>query len=230
MTFLQLVTRLCEECGVPTDDLDTVTGQTGELKRMVNAVADAWVDIQSLHRGRWKFQRRSTSWAGIAGQTTYATTSCGITSGTFGSWIAYTFRSYVTLLGLTSEQFLTWVEYDVFRDRYLFGPQRSVTSTPIEYTIAPADSSIILGPAPIAGYSFSGDYYRAPIRLSVDADVPALPDLHDPLIIVDRAKMAYAAYESASEVYVTGEREYLRKLRRLEADQLDMPVMPGALA
>src|SRR5574340_10265 len=214
MTFLQLAQRLRQECGVSGVGPTAVTGQTGEMKRLVDWIASAWTEIQELHPD-WKFLRLTASWAAVDGQLEYTTAQCGVTAGTFGSWIRDSFRTYVTATGTSSEMFLFWMPYTVWRNTWKFGANRSVKSRPAQFTITP-DDSIGLGPAAASGYTMSGDYYRSSVTLAADSDVPALPTKHSPMIIVYLAMMKYGAHESAPEVYATGEKEYKRLLARLE--------------
>lgn len=228
MTFLNLVKRTAAECGVDPSAITTVVNQVGEVGRLVDWVASAWVDIQQKH-ATWRFLRRSTSWPTVEGQSLYTPTEAGIASETFGQWAPATARVYHTASGLSSEQWLSYRPWDQFRDLWLFGATRAVTSWPIEVTVDP-ENRIGVGPAPTAGLTLSVDYYRTPVLLAADTDVPALPPLHSPLIIVYRAMMFYGGYWAAREVYARGEAEYRRLLTRLEADQLPPVQLAGALA
>lgn len=228
-TFLQLVTSACEECGVPTTNLSTVVGNTGELKQMVDWTARAWVLIQQ-HFQTWKFMRLSASWISIDGQHFYTPTACGITAGTFRRWKLDTFRSYVTG-SLPSEQFMFFRDYDSFRDLWVFGANRDVKQRPIEFTVRDNDNAIGLGPAPLGtGWTFTGDYYKNAVTLAADATVPALPDGHDPYIIVARTKMLYGQFWGAKETYASGREDYRALLRNLMNDQLEMPGLVGKIA
>ena len=225
VTFLEGVTRFCEECGVNTSNLTTVVGQTGQLKKMVNWYADAWVNIQRARQG-WKFMRLSTSWALVASQGPYTRLQCGITAGTFKKWIDGTGRTYYTG-NLNTEQPLDYRAYDSFREVWLNGANRTVTSRPQEFTIAP-DDTLIVAPLPIAGLSASMDYYKNAVRLAADGDTPAVPEGHDDMIIVHLAKKYYGGFYGAKEAYATGNVEYMRMYRRLCNDQLPEMSLEGA--
>lgn len=218
LTFLQLAQRLALDCGETKTGLTTVVGQTGRLLRVCNAIANAWVDIQQKHVD-WRFLRQSASWATVDGQALYTPAQCGIAAETLGTWIRDSFRVYNTAAGFGSEQHLTFCPYERWRDLYQFGAFRTTKSRPTDVTIAP-DDSIGLGLVPLAGYTVVGDYYRTPVRLTGDADVPALPIKHDALIIVYRAMMLYGPYLGAPELYDLGKTEYLPRFDALEADQL----------
>jgi hypothetical protein len=226
--FLQLVTLFCQECGVPTTNLTTVVGQTGELKQMCDWLANAWIRIQSKH-DTWKFMRSSASWAVVAAQQSYTPAQCGVTAGTFRKWKRETFRNYVTAIGTASEIDLSYLVYDDFRDLWLFSGNRSTTGRPVTFTVHP-DNSIMLAPVPLTGYTITGDYFRHAARLAADADIPALPDGHDDMLLVYRAKMFYGGFWGAKEAYATGREEYRAAMRLLEGDQLEQPAMGGSLA
>lgn len=227
MTYLQLAQRLRQECGVTGTGPSAVTSQTGEYRRLVDWIATSWFEIQSLHQD-WKFLRLSASWTTILGQYSYTPVQCGITADTFGKWIEEEARQYLTATGTASEMPVWPISYALWRQRYNLGAMRDQRAQPMEFAIAPNDS-IVLGPPPLAGYTVTCDYYRSPILLAADADVPALPAKHDPLIIVYCAMMKYGAHESDPSVYANGERNYNRMLSRLELDQLPGISLGGAL-
>lgn len=227
MTFLDLVRRLRQEAGISGTGPTTVVGQTGELKRLVDWVADAWFEIQSMHR-TWKFLRASTTFTTVNGQYAYTPVQAGIAADTFGRWIPETIRFYKTSVGTNSEQWTSHLDYDDWRDLWLFGANRSLIAVPLHSAIAP-DDSLVIGPAPLVGYTVVADYYKAPVRLALDADEPDLPFRHDPVIIVYKALISYALYESAGESLQLGREEFARRLHRLETDQLEAPHFFGAL-
>lgn len=227
MTFLQLAQRLRQECGVSGTGPSTVLAQTGEYRRLVDWIATAWFEIQSLHQD-WKFLRLSTSWTTTLGQYSYTPVQCGITADTFGRWILEEFRQYHTATGTQSEMPVYHIPYPTWRQRYNIGALRDQRTQPMEFAVAPSDA-IVLGPPPLAGYTVTGDYYRSPILLAADLDVPALPAKHDHMIIVYKAMMSYGAHESDPSVYANGERSYNRLFCRLELDQLPPISMGGAL-
>lgn len=250
MTFLQLVQRTARECRVNTSSLTSVLNQTGDRQRIVDWVADAWFDIQAAHQD-WKFLRATATWATVASQAQYTTLQCGITASTFGKWIPESFRNYLSSGssmawgddawgdspydgstaggGYATEIFMDEMPYASWRDLWLFGANRSVTSRPLYFAINPADG-IALGPAPLAGYTILGDYYTSPVRMAADDDQHTLPTKHNDMIIVYKAMMSYGEHWSAAEVYGRGERGYKRHLASLEIDQLPAMTFCGALS
>ena len=218
MTFLQMAQRLALDCGETRTGLTTVVGQSGRLLRCVNAIASAWLDIQQQHQD-WRFLRLSTSFLTIDGQPTYTVTECGLTAGTLGMWVRDSFRVYLTSAGLGNETHLSFCHYDLWRDRYQIAALRSVKTRPTEITITPNDG-LGLGLTPAVGYTVLGDYYRAPVTLTADGDVPALPEKHDAMIIVYRAMQLFGNYLGAPELVGLGKDEYRMRMPALEKDQL----------
>jgi hypothetical protein len=230
MTFLELVQRYRQEIGGARGSSGpvTVVGQVGELKRAVDNVADAWVKIQNLHPN-WKFQRQTTTWTSTAGQATYTLAECGIAAGTFGHWLREPLRYYVTASGLNTEQRIFPTSYDCWRETWNFSANRSVTSYPHQWAETPT-KGIAFGPAPVAGLTFSAEYYRGPVRLTASSDVPLLPEPHDHMLIVWYAMKNYARFETAPEVYAQAVENLTPMLTQLRNDQLPRPSLAGALA
>ncbi len=226
MNRLELVQRLCGECGAGNKPT-TTTAQTGESLRLVDWIDSAWNDIQTAHQD-WGWLRTSTSWVTADGQSAYTTAQCGIAAGTFGMWAKGTFRNYPTSTGNAGEIPMGWMGYDNWRDTYLFGGNRSVRARPVEFSIGP-DKSINLGPVPAAGYTLTADYFTAPTVMTTDTDTPAMPVQYH-LAIVYKAMMFYGGYESAPEVYQRGELEFGKLMDRMTLDRLPEVGFGGPLA
>ncbi|MGH8595396.1 MAG: hypothetical protein ACREXT_01915, partial [Gammaproteobacteria bacterium] len=177
----------------------------------------------------WTFMRVSpgVSFATIADQMLYTPLQTGIASGVLNGWMRHTFRSYHTATGLLSEIFMEYWDYDDWRDCYQIGALRTARVNPTVMTIAPNLSIGI--PCPLAGYTITGDYHSAPVSFAADADKPSLP-VEFRMMIVGYAMMAYAQFESASEVYAQGKQYYDPLLSRLEGSRLREIRAVGALA
>jgi hypothetical protein len=216
MNYLELCQRMRQECGISGTGPSTVVNQTGNLKRIVDWVNTAWIDIQTAHQD-WDWMRTSASFPTVASQATYAlgtgTGTVGVSVATFGKWDRDTFRNYDTSVGTDSEVFMGFVHYDTWRDVYFYGALRTTTTRPIDMSITPA-KAIALGPPPLVGYTITGDYFTAPLDMTADADIPALPAQFQ-MAIIYRAMMSYGAYEAAPEVYQRGELEFGKLMRRM---------------
>jgi hypothetical protein len=226
MNKLQLVNRLRMEVGSSAPVVSSTVNQSGEIARLVGWIDSAHLDVESEHQD-WQWMRKSASLTTVAGQAQYAIgTDILITD--FGKWSEATFRNYVTSVGLSSEIFMTPVDYDTYRDSYQYGALRLTQSRPLEFAIGPG-KQVCLGPVPAAGYTVTGDYFRAPRELSGDTDTPDMPTQYH-MAIVYRAMMMYGRYESAPEVISDGEANYRRILGLLSIDRLPQVVFGGALA
>lgn len=230
-TFLELCQRTAQECGVshgatllPRTTLD----QVGELRRIVDWVAEAWVRIQTKHK-YWKFKRHEASFETVAGQAEYTTAECGIEPGTFRRWYLDTFRSYLTIVGTAAEIPMGILDYDAWRNTYKLGTLRTSTSQPLVVTQLP-NNGLGLGPTPLTGYTVLGDYYTAPIRMEADDDLPELPIAHSGMLIVYAAMEEYGFYESAPEVLARCQPRYKELLQALEDDQLPDVLLAGPMA
>jgi hypothetical protein len=221
MTFLQLCNLLIAEAGISAQPMTTVVGQTGELGRVVNWIKQAWIAIQASQT-TWRFMRKSASIVTVAGQSgTY-------TASDVATWTLDTARNYVTASGLITEIFMNFVEWDDYRNSYLYGALRYAQSRPLVFSIAP-DNTLSFGPVPNGDHTVTIDYYKQPIELAADADIPGMPtEFH--MGIVWRALMFYGGYEAAGESYNRGMNEYGIVLDRLEVTQLPMLQMGGPLA
>lgn len=220
MTFLQLVQQLHEDCEVSGAAPTSVAGQEGEYKRLVNLTQRSWFDIQELHQN-WKFMRLSASWASIDGQASYTPAQCGIASGTFGKWHPDRFnvRGYLTASGTKAEFFIDEVLWERYRAHWQYGTARDLKVQPSQYAIDDYNT-IFFGPKPPAGYTFTADYYRSPVTLTLNDDVPALPDNHSPLIIMFKAMIQYGVHKGDPGLVSVGQMEYKARLNKLRLDQL----------
>lgn len=226
MNFLQLCQRVRRKCRISGSGPVTVIGtQVEEYARIIDWTTEAWMDLQSM-RPDWVWMQASASFITTLNKATYSPAVIGLSD--FGNWKLDTFRNYVTANGSSSEIMMTAIDYKNWNDTYQFGATRLAVSRPVEFTVTP-DFSIGLGPVPIAGYTVTGDYFKVPTDMTLDADIPNIPTQFH-MIIVYKAMMYYGASEGAPEVYQEGEIEYRKLLNRLSIQQLLDVSMPSALA
>lgn len=217
MNFLQLVNRIKQKVGIPGADLTTVQGVTGEFSRLKNWVDEAWVAIQEIHPD-WDWMRKNVSFTTTPSQSSYTPVQCGVTD--LGKWKIDSFRTYITDVGVPSEVFLGELDWGLYRDTYLYGNMRNVTGRPISIAVGPSDLSLNLGLTPdTIGYTVVGEYFKEPVHLSADSDVPDFQGKYH-MLIVYRAMMFYGSFESAPEVYADGLQNYNEMVRRLNNEQL----------
>lgn len=223
-TYLELVQELGTECGISGTGPSTVTGQSGELARLVLWIKDAYVEIQNRSGGRWDWLRSEFTLNTTASDDNYsfgdATDSIDAATITrFSSWRLSDYRSppriYLTSAGVGGETWMTWTNYDYWKNVYEIGTQNDGHS--IHITVDPRDK-IRLGPKPDADYTITGEYFKSAQILADDSDTPEMPTQFHKLIIY-RAMEKYAAFESAPEVMERAEREGGRLMRQLEVNQ-----------
>lgn len=223
MNFLQLANRLIEKAGISGGDLTTTVGQTGESRRVVNWINEAYLQIQEMHPN-WLWMEADFSFPTATGKAGYTPAEAGIAG--FASWLPNTCRSRQTSIGVAGEQFMGVLDYPYYRDFYQFGNTQNTTGQPLVVSVSP-DKKLLIGPKPSAvGYTITGKYYRAPSELLLDADVPLLPARFH-MIIVYEAMRSGGLYDAATEVIAEGERQYRRMESSLETDQLPQHGLPG---
>lgn len=230
MTYLQLAQKLVEKCGMSGTGPTTCQNQQGELKRAVNWINEAWLNIQES-REDWDWMRSSVSFSTIPQQATYTQYEAGISD--LAKWLMNSsicsFRCYVTSVGVRSEIFLNFIDYITWRDTYQFGNLRLSYSRPLMITVTP-DMSIGLGQIPdSADYTIVGEYFRQPTTLTLDSDVPNMPARFH-MMIVYLAMKYYGEYEQDEYVRQMAEQQYEKMYQRLSLAQLPEMVAGGALA
>ena len=225
MNFLQLTNRLRSECGSSNSVLNSVVGANDEARRLASWISQAWLEIQTAEVD-WSWLRGTFSFVTVNQQPSYTPLEAGIAD--FASWKIDSLRCYVTAAGFGSEQRLEPVDYDTWRDRYQYASYRTTYTRPVECAVTP-DKQLALGPTPTGDYTIVGEYFKAPIELSADADVPALPERYH-MAIVYLAMKYYALYESAPEVLARAEDGFARTMARVRLDQMPSISLGGALA
>lgn len=225
MTFLQLATRLRQECAGSGTGPTAVTGQTGELKRIVDWIATADEDIQRRHN-EWKFMVGSFTLNTVADANSYAAADCVTPVTNLRDWKRETFRIYLLSAGVGNETDLAYMDYQSWYETYNTGAQTS--QRPLHFTVG-NDTSIKLGPAPDAVYRISGEYGKSVTTLAANTDTPLYPSEYHMLAIY-RGMMKYGRYTGAQEVYQDGRGEYNRMLAEMEITQLPELLMAGSLA
>lgn len=240
MNLLSLSQEAVVECGV-SGTLTTTVAQPANIARVISWIGKAWEEVQLAHDD-WFFMRSSNilnpgttgmQFVSVAGQASYplgtGVGTCGVPAANFGKWARGAFRNYTTSVGVANEIEMRDIFFDVWRDSYMLGANRSVQTRPMAIALGP-DSSICLGPSPAAGYTFTGDYFTAPTVMVADTDSPTGLPVQFHRLILYKAMMLYGGYESAPEVYQKGEGLYTPMMARLEVLKLPMVTAGGALA
>lgn len=213
MTYLELCQRLRQEAGLSGTGPASVLSQTGEMKRIVDWVASAYEDIQNLH-ATWRFLRTDFSFSTIASTQDYLPTSVSLSD--FGSWIKNDIRIYSSVADEDSLEYCPW---EIFRQAYYFGSNRTQTGRPTVITVKP-NNALALWQIPNDVYTVNGEYYKTAQSMTANADSPLIPTRFQ-MIIVWKGLMHYGAYAGADEKYAHGSNEYKKLLALLEYDQLE---------
>lgn len=214
MTFLEICQELARLASIPGGGPTAVTGQTGELLRVVNWAKQAWLDIEIRHP-RWNFLRKDLQFNTVIGQQAYTMTQMAALD--LRMVDRDSLRTYETAVGVNDEQYIVFWDYNIFRDTYMYAQQTQ--QRPTVFTSDPANKNLLFGSIPDKIYTVRGKYWRRAVAPTTDAEVPAFPDEYHQLVVY-RALMKYAGYEAAGDAKQTALEEYGPLMRALERDQL----------
>lgn len=224
MTYLQLLQRLRQECGVSGNNPSTAQNLPGEMARLANYIKQAWMDIQTMHDD-WEFLRQPVSFVTTADQQKYNSNEMLITS--FGRLKLDSFTIH-SVDDVSDEMILPYMDYEHFKVMYMFGSRRTQTSRPVVFSTN-SQGDFLLGSVPNGQYQIQGECWALPTELSLDNDRPAAPGQFH-MAIVYRAMMMYGQYEAAPEVYQHGATEFNKIAARLAAHQLPRLTFGAPLA
>jgi len=193
MNYLQLCQDTVRESGTISGDTQpsTVSGQSGRLLKVVNWVQKAWQDIQNLHDD-WTWMRQEFTGAISPGSARYTSASFSLTR--WSRWICEddNLTIYKTSLGVADEGALSQIDWTTWRQRYGRGAQNQ--GRPREYAISP-QGELCFGPVPDAAYTVRGEYQQSAQTLSLNADVPELPDATLHTVIVWKALLLLSQFD-----------------------------------
>ena len=220
MNFLTLASRLHRESMRSTAAPTAYSGASDRALRLFNAIADAWVEVQSERL--WKWMRGTTDAALTVGLQTYTGTGLGVAS-RFGRWRDEDdgYWPIVYVSGTPNSQWpITQLDLDTFRKRWIYRTQGN--STPLEF--ATDDSQqLLIGPAPAVAYKVRADYWMEPSELAADANTPDMPSRFH-MLLVWRALMDIARADAAPELLSKAEVNYAKMHDALRFDQaVDLP-------
>ena len=221
-TYLQLSSRLRQECGGSGTGPSAVTAQTGEYARFVSWIATADEDIQRMYN-EWRFMVGSFTLNTVADDGSYAAADCITPVTDLRIWRKDTMKIYQT--SVADESKLYYMEYQDWYDLYNTGTQ--TTSRPVHFTIG-NDLSIKVGPTPNAVYRISGEYQKSIDTLAASSDTPNYPAEYH-MLAVYGAMIMYGRYSGAQEVYQDGEIRYKKMLSEMKRTQLPRIRLAGTL-
>jgi hypothetical protein len=195
----------------------------------MNAVADAWSDIQ-LARTDWEFMRQPFSHAVTPGVFSYSAVDLGIAAGTHDRFVGDTEDYQPTIIfdpaiGVSDQQSLSQITIEQWS--MIYGRGAQTNSRPCYYAIA--GGKMYLGPIPDKAYTLAGSYWQAPQALVNDADVPIMP-AHFHNVIKWGALMTVHGLDSAFADRATAQAKYSSLYRQLVNHQTRPVLMGGSLA
>ena len=205
MNRLQLARALRQYAGIAAGSTgnapSSTLNQTGEYKRVVDWVDEAWAQLQREHK--WNFQWENATVTVLAANSSVV--------GTIPS------HRYVQDSAYIGSKRLLYLPWESFRRRY---PAALISSgEPSAWSIRP-DKAFVVDHAPTADTAISVERYKNPIAMAADTDEPEMPSEHH-MAIVYKALLLYANFEEAGITRATAEAELNRHLMALGL--LEMP-------
>ena len=160
MNFLTICQTVRQEVGVSGTGPTTVVSQEGQLKVIVDAVAAAYFQIQTLWQD-WDFL-----WSQYSSTTSIGTRAPALQKPTeLNTWDRNSFYlNYTSDTNYHLEDF----DYVSYRDSYRQGVASN--NTPV-YVIIQPDQNIILDPPPDAVHTITADYWKTPAALTANTDI-----------------------------------------------------------
>jgi hypothetical protein len=205
MTYLEMGQKLIRDLGLQIT-LGSVEDQSGMNKKIVDWIADADVFIQSIWFD-WDFLWKTHSVATIAATRLITAPS------DLGTWdIDAVYLDYTT----DDYQQLYELDYRLWRRDYGIGTQYS--DQPDQFVILP-NTNLYLEPRPDKVYAFTAEYWRTPLRMTVNASVSPIPERFQRAILA-KAKIYYAEHDEFATVFELATNEYTGLLKDLEAAEL----------
>jgi hypothetical protein len=206
MNKLELCQKVVQDAGISTTGMATTLNQTGEYKRVISWVEQAYRKVQT-QRNDWLFLREEFS-------QTVTTNSLSIAG--VSRWLTHT----IQLDGIILPE-LHWDDYKAL-------PTPTNTGKPAFFAVAP-DRSLRFYPVPDQEYTCSGEYQAIPDVMNSDSAEPIFPEeYHD--IIAWKALEMYGAYSGEYDRFTQGGMEYHDILFRMRATEAPEMRANGCLA
>jgi hypothetical protein len=216
MDFVTICQKARQESGVAGEGPSSVVGQTGILAKIVNRVAQGWVEIQASQM-YWKFLRSQlVNFPLVIGQRIY-TMQTALPAG-FGTQFIDKFdpeNSYIYTTSTEDETKLRWFSYSDFRQRYRTFPSGRPTSCAVGL-----DGTVVFNTTPDRAYVINLDFWETPELLANNADIPALPEQFH-WVLVWKAVMMFAGSVMATDLFSYANSMYNPLYSKLCIDQLD---------
>lgn len=183
MDFLSLCKKARQEARISGDGPVTVNSQIGILNDVVNAVQDAWHDLQ-MQQPTWSFMEASEHVALTPDQLKYSVGDLGIQR--LGKVVSIH-------IGFRELEALSWSEYQTTSHL------SELVGEPVYYCFGP-DRNLRFLPALTDPTEVFIRYRKTPSELILNTDEPDIPIEHRP-VIYWAAVMKLTANESDSVIY-----------------------------
>lgn len=218
MNYLALCQELVGELGLAGGTGPaTVLNQRGELANVVRWIRDA--DLWICNEWKtWKFLRTEYSGVLQAGERE-PTAPNNPTGVRVRKWD----RDSIVINAFSlSAKPLMFEEWTTFRKLRQIGSAGLTTDEPAIVTVTElgTDPKLRCYPTANATYPISGEFWRRPTPMALDADVPAMPEEYHHLIVATAA-IKYANREDAPEIIAGMEAVHASMLEQLKNDQLE---------
>jgi tetratricopeptide (TPR) repeat protein len=215
VNYLALCKRLRQEAGYSGNGPASVDGQSGEMQRVIDWIAQAWTEIQVMRKD-WRFK--------------LSPFSISMTSGETQKLISLDMRdlksdSIMVQRADGSRTYPLHVSIEELR-KY-----RREQDSPQTYPFIVAQENGLIEVYPDLGedVTIQGEYYRAPEVLTNNTDVPDLPEAYH-LLIVWGALMQLASYDEAGNLYQRAAENYAKMLSTLNGEYLPTMMQAKPLA
>lgn len=212
MTYLDLCQQLRQMAGISGTGPASVSGESGEMARVVAWVRQAWLDLQTA-REDWPALWRPLSLSVDPGQAEVS--------------LPDDFRRLVE-----GNRIRNGLRFDggnlIYVEWSQLTPDRAEAAAPVYVSQRP-DKTLVLHPAPRDGGTLEGEYFAIPQVLEENDDEPWLPR-HLQEAILYQALVYYAAYEDAPEVYEDATNKVQQYSYRMANELLPDASMGGPLA
>lgn len=227
MTFLELCKRVLQESGFSGTGPASVIGQRGIEARIVNWVRDAWTELQQ-DREDWSFMFKRISHTLSPGKSDYSLTEMMITD--LSRWEFGTATVFETATGESATRPLfSDIEYDTWLVSLGMGGGGVQSDRVVRVmTIPGTNNSLKFWPPPQEETTVNLSYYRSPVSLEADSDVPDL--WPEPLqkVIIWRALIDYAFYDGAAEIEARAREKYEELMLKIDGRKKPTVNLMGA--
>lgn len=243
MNYLALVRRLAQEMnaelygnisGVAVTPPGSYGSSTEHIRRLVDWIAQAWLEIQN-DQPEWLFMQGNVSIPLTLGQSEYdvsalANTEIGSTA--FDEIIPYTAgveSRYIWAVDTNQSPNQKFKCYYIPHELFMGELDRftAPVGNPSAYTVKPDGTLVLRESPPAANWTLNFQYRKLPQTLAVDADTPTgLPDKFH-MLIVYWAMVEHAEFDEGDKQARRGWRNYRRMLNKLRLEQLPDWTVPG---